>query len=156
MIDALAITAWSGRAAITLLAASLFASLHKKTKRHRRTLGLASFVTGAAHATFTIASPLVEDAAHLIYEPHLRAGATTLLVLAILAATSFPKYLKIPEWQALHRAIYAASALAIHHLALSSHATRLSLVLPAAAISLALVLRIVRAVSSIQTNPPAR
>lgn len=156
MIDELAITAWTGRAAIALLAASLLASLHKKTKPRRRALGLAAFVAGAAHASFTIASPLVEDATHLIYEPQLRAGATTVLVLAILAVTSFPKRFKIREWQALHRAIYAAAALALHHVALSSHATLLSLGLPAAAIGLALLWRILRAATAFQMNPPAR
>jgi methionine sulfoxide reductase heme-binding subunit len=141
-LDAITAARLSGQLAIGLLILSLFASLHPKTRPYRRTLGLLAFCAGTAHAIYTTSSPLVEDLTHLYYEPHLRAGATVLAILTILAATSFPARFAVREWKALHRLVYAAALLAILHIALSSHATRLSIALPLAAITTALLLRI--------------
>jgi sulfoxide reductase heme-binding subunit YedZ len=102
---------------------------------------LLSFCAAAAHAIYTTRSALVEDLSHLFYEPHLRAGATVLTILAILAATSFPAYLAVREWKALHRLVYAAALLAILHVLLSPHATELAIAAPATAIIAALAVR---------------
>jgi sulfoxide reductase heme-binding subunit YedZ len=147
-LDELAIAHVTGLLAIALLALSLLAGLHPKTISKRRTLGLLAFAAALAHAAYTIASPLVEDLSHLFYEPHLRAGATVLLVLAILAITSFPARLRVREWKALHRLVYVAALLALHHLWLSSHATRLALWLPTLAIAFALLFRVLRSQSA--------
>ena len=144
MIDAIAIARTSGQAAIALLFVTLFAGLHPKTKPKRRTLGLMTFALASIHALYAIASPLVEDLSHLVYEPHLRAGATTLAIFVVLAATSFPLLFKVPEWKALHRLIYAAMLLAFLHVVLSPHASRVEILAVAWALTAVLFSRAVR------------
>src|SRR5262245_16087359 len=134
----------SGQVALALLALSLFSSLFARTRKPRRALGLAATGVAALHALYALTSPLVEAAIHLVYEPHLRAGATALLILLVLSATSFPKWLRVPEWQALHRAVYAAALFALLHVWLSSHATRRALIISTTTVAAALSFRLAR------------
>lgn len=124
----------SGHAALLSLLLSL-------CRVRPRLTGLLASALGVLHALYTVRSPLVEELAHLVYEPHLRAGASTLFVLLVLAATSFPKIFHIPEWKLLHRLAYAAGLLAVHHVWLSSHASILAVVVPTLVVGLALAAR---------------
>jgi DMSO/TMAO reductase YedYZ heme-binding membrane subunit len=128
------LTRLSGHVALTCLLLSL-------CRIKARAFGLAAALFGAAHALYTVSSPLIEDVTHLYYEPHLRAGASVLFILLILAATSFPRVFRIPEWKLLHRLAYAAGLLAVHHVWLSSHATGAAIIAPAAVVGLALAAR---------------
>jgi sulfoxide reductase heme-binding subunit YedZ len=114
--------------------------------RHRRTFGLASLSAALLHLAIGAWTPLVADFALLLYEPHLRAGATALLVLLFMGATSFPSLvarLGIRQWKPLHRAVYPAALLVLHHALLSPHLPRTG----AVALSAAIVLLIARRLS---------
>jgi sulfoxide reductase heme-binding subunit YedZ len=100
--------------------------------KRQRTFGLGSLTFAVVHLTIGLATPLVADVILLIYEPHLRAGATALLVLFFLGATSFPRLVKragIKQWKPLHRAVYLAALLVLHHALLSPHLPRWGAVL---------------------------
>lgn len=133
-------TGWT--AALLLLAALA-------VRPARRPLGLWSAAAAALHAIGALLTPLVADPILLVYEPHLRAGATALLVLALLAATSWPalvKRLGIRQWKPLHRTVYAAALILVHHVWLSSHAPRIGVVGFGLAVVLLLLLRLRRSV----------
>lgn len=144
---ALALTRTGWVAALALVA-SLAASLHPRTRRLRRALGLGAAAAATLHAAWALASGWVAQASLLIAEPQLRAGATAWLVLALLALTSWPSVvrgLRLGHWRLLHRAVYAALLLALLHVALSSRAPVWALRALAGATALLLALRALRA-----------
>lgn len=87
----------------------------------RRTLGLAAFGYAAAHlATWSIFDlgldlrAIVED---VLERPYVTAGMAAFAILLALAVTSTRGWIKRlgARWVALHRAVYAAGALAVLH-----------------------------------------
>jgi DMSO/TMAO reductase YedYZ heme-binding membrane subunit len=115
-------TGWSafGLLAVTLAIGTICASW-------RRPFGLWTAAAAALHGAVSLESLLVPSIELLAYEPHLRAGASALVILAILALTSFGapvRALGLVHWKALHRSVYLALALAAHHVLLSPHAGR--------------------------------
>lgn len=157
----LAIAKGTGWVGLVALAATLGATLvgavfEVRVAPWRRAFGIAAAVGGGIHAALTISTPLVPSIELLIYEPMFRAGATTLVILAALATTSFSaptRALRIRRWRDLHFLAYVAAVTATHHVALSSHASVGWLVAIAAYFGLALVARlIVRR----RTRPPPR
>lgn len=145
-MDELSVARYSGLCALTLLASSLSASLHARTRRFRRALGLGAAAAALIHGVYAIASPLVEDLRHLFYEPHLRAGATALLILLVLFSTSFPKVVRVRDWDVLHRAVYFAALFALLHLWLSSHARRWDVIGASGTIAALFGIRLLRGV----------
>ncbi len=121
----------TGWLAVLALLASLSTSLaarwqlvHRaKLLRMRRVLGLAAFVLALLHAALVMGGLLAprsiaEAAALLSGLPYLRHGALALVLLAPLAATSFPTLnarLGLRTWSALHRLVYGAVVLAVLH-----------------------------------------
>jgi sulfoxide reductase heme-binding subunit YedZ len=115
------------------------------TGRWRRRFGLASWGAALVHFGATQATPLLPELALVIYEPHLRAGATALVVLTFLGATSFPTLvdrLRIRQWKALHRAVYFALLLVLHHALLSPHLPRFGAIALATAVILLIARRL--------------
>ncbi|MCB9647586.1 MAG: ferric reductase-like transmembrane domain-containing protein [Deltaproteobacteria bacterium] len=136
----------TGWLAAVLLVASLTVSL--VARRARRPLGLAAAGAAALHAGWSVAQGWVTPAA-LITEPQLRSGATALAILLLLTLTSWPSVvasLRLGHWRPLHRASYAAAALVVHHVALSSRAPLWGLAALAGAIASLLAIRVVRGV----------
>lgn len=87
----------------------------------RRTLGLAAFGYAAAHlATWSIfdlgldLEAIFED---VVERPYVTAGMAAFAILLALAATSTRGWIKRlgTRWVSLHRAVYAAGALAVLH-----------------------------------------
>jgi len=90
--------------------------------RFRRMLGLFTFFYGVLHflsygwldQSFDVEA-IAKDIAK---RPFILVGTTTLLLMLPLAATSFNRAIKalgVARWQRLHRAVYAAAALALLH-----------------------------------------
>ena len=137
----------SGAMAFALLLASLAMSPLTRFsgtshRRVRRALGLGAAATATAHLLFVTNSPLVPQLDLLIFEPHLRAGATAWVILAVLGATSFAPVIRRiggAPWARLHRLVYAAVLLAWLHVALSSR-TPVAWLLALAILILALLL----------------
>lgn len=87
--------------------------------RHRRTVGVSTFVYAAIHLTFQF---LHEDGWPTFWKdmrkPFLLAGMAIFLILLALAATSFnaaARWLGGRRWKNLHRLAYAAAPLAAYH-----------------------------------------
>ncbi len=111
----------------------------------RRALGLASAALVAAHVLVVWRSGWGLEAIQLLTEPHLRSGATATAVLCFMTLTSFPRLLRalrLGHWRLLHRAVYAAALLVIHHIALSAHAEPWQLGLWSVALLMLLGLRV--------------
>lgn len=102
---------------------------------NRRHLGVATFLVGLAHGTFSLvqfhafgnANPLVSllasegGPAGLSRFPFQPLGFAALLVLFLMAATSHDFWLanlSAPAWKRLHMAVYGAYALLVMHVAL--------------------------------------
>jgi sulfoxide reductase heme-binding subunit YedZ len=136
----------SGLLALTLLVASLL--IGPMAPKLRRAFGLASAVVAIAHFTISINTAFVAEWALLFYEPLLRAGASTLLILIALAITSFPARFQVARWKALHRLVYVAALLAYHHLWLSPHASRILIIGVPIAYVVAIALRLRRRAQS--------
>lgn len=90
--------------------------------RFRRMLGLFVFFYGVLHllsySWFDMGFDLAEIARDIAKRPFILVGSLALLLLALLAATSFNRAIKAlggKRWQALHRTVYAVAALAILH-----------------------------------------
>ncbi|UCU98510.1 sulfite oxidase heme-binding subunit YedZ [Acidovorax radicis] len=90
--------------------------------RFRRMLGLFVFFYGVLHllsySWFDMGFDLAEIARDIAKRPFILVGSLALLLLALLAATSFHRAIKVlggKRWQALHRAVYGVAALAILH-----------------------------------------
>jgi sulfoxide reductase heme-binding subunit YedZ len=90
--------------------------------RLRRMTGLYTFFYGVVHflcyAWLDMGFYLDDIAKDIAKRPFILVGATTLLLLLPLAATSFNRAIKAlgaARWQALHRSVYAISLLALLH-----------------------------------------
>lgn len=111
----------------------------------RRALGLASALIAAVHVGVVWTAGWGLRWADLVTEPQLRSGATALGVLGLMAATSWGplmRTLRLGHWPLLHRSVYAAAILLVHHVALSSHALPRALVAFAGGVLLLLLLRV--------------
>jgi sulfoxide reductase heme-binding subunit YedZ len=90
--------------------------------RLRRMLGLFTFFYALLHFTSyawldmgLVGADIVRD---IIKRPFILVGSAALLLLLVLAATSFNRAIKAlgaKRWQALHRSVYAIAALALLH-----------------------------------------
>ena len=90
--------------------------------RHRRAIGVATFVYGSLHWLAyawldkgLVWADLLKDVAK---RPFILVGTLAWLLLLPLAATSFNRAIKAlgaKRWQALHKAVYAIALLAILH-----------------------------------------
>ncbi|MFO7545289.1 MAG: protein-methionine-sulfoxide reductase heme-binding subunit MsrQ [Trueperaceae bacterium] len=118
--------------------------------RHRRTLGLTTFVYAALHlATYVVLdlgldlSRLAED---VLARPFITVGFVTWLILAVLALTSTDGWIRRlgPRWRRLHRWVYAAAALGTLHFFWSQKADRARPLQFAAVFAVLLALRLVR------------
>jgi methionine sulfoxide reductase heme-binding subunit len=90
--------------------------------RFRRMLGLFVFFYGVLHllsyAWFDMGFDLPDILRDIAKRPFILVGSLALLLLALLAATSFNRAIKAMgarRWQALHRTVYAVAGLAILH-----------------------------------------
>lgn len=109
---------------VTPLARALGAARWPSAARWRRALGLAACAGALVHALFALSS-WPSSLATLWDEPSLRAGITALLILLLLALTSFPALVKrvgLRGWKELHRLAYLALACAVWHALLQPYA----------------------------------
>lgn len=90
--------------------------------RFRRMLGLFVFFYGLLHllsyAWFDMGFDVPDIVRDIIKRPFILVGSLALLLLTLLAATSFNRAIKVMgarRWQALHRAVYVVAGLAILH-----------------------------------------
>ncbi len=90
--------------------------------RFRRMLGLFVFFYGMLHllsyAWFDMGFDMADIVRDIIKRPFILVGSLALLLLTLLAATSFNRAIKAlgaKRWQALHRSVYAVAGLAILH-----------------------------------------
>ncbi|MCE1191481.1 MAG: sulfoxide reductase heme-binding subunit YedZ [Acidovorax sp.] len=90
--------------------------------RFRRMLGLFVFFYGALHllsyAWFDMGFDVAEIVRDIFKRPFILVGFAALVLLLLLAATSFNRAIKrlgARRWQALHRSVYAAALLALLH-----------------------------------------
>ena len=110
--------------AIVLVLSPLRAAFPRSTlaatlQRHRRLIGVSTFVYAALHVTM-----------HFIYEggfgtfatdwkkPFIAVGLGAFTILLVLAATSFNaavRQLGARRWKWLHRLVYVAAALVVYH-----------------------------------------
>lgn len=90
--------------------------------RFRRMLGLFVFFYGVLHllsyASFDMGFELADIVRDILKRPFILVGSLALLLLVLLAATSFNRAIKAlgaKRWQALHRSVYGVAGLAILH-----------------------------------------
>lgn len=90
--------------------------------RFRRMVGLFVFFYAVLHllgyAVFDMGLDVGEMLLDVIKRPFILVGTLALLLLALLAATSFNgaiRWLGGARWRALHRAVYAVAVLAVLH-----------------------------------------
>jgi len=90
--------------------------------RWRRMLGLFTFFYGCVHflsfAWLDMGLDLTAIVADIAKRPFILVGATALLLMLPLAATSFNRAIKAlgaARWQALHRTVYAVALLGLLH-----------------------------------------
>jgi sulfoxide reductase heme-binding subunit YedZ len=90
--------------------------------RFRRMLGLFVFFYGVLHllsyAWFDMGFELADIVRDILKRPFILVGSLALLLLVLLAATSFNRAIKAlgaKRWQALHRSVYGVAGLAILH-----------------------------------------
>ncbi|MBX9834158.1 MAG: sulfoxide reductase heme-binding subunit YedZ [Burkholderiaceae bacterium] len=90
--------------------------------RFRRMFGLFVFFYGLLHllsySWFDMGFDVADIVRDIIKRPFILVGSLALLLLTLLAATSFNRAIKAmggKRWQALHRTVYAVAALAILH-----------------------------------------
>ena len=90
--------------------------------RFRRMLGLFVFFYGLLHllsyAWFDMGLEFADIVRDIIKRPFILVGSLALLLLGLLAATSFNRSIKAmggKRWQALHRSVYAVAGLALLH-----------------------------------------
>lgn len=89
----------------------------------RRAIGVSAFYFAALHGAIALFGQL-GGIANLVYLPDvfkwsLAFGAISLLILGLMAATSFDKVVKFMtfrKWKWLHRFVYAAGVLAVLHI----------------------------------------
>jgi len=90
--------------------------------RFRRMLGLFVFFYGVLHllsySWFDMGFDVPDILRDIAKRPFILVGTLALVLLAVLAATSFNRAIKAlggKRWQALHRTVYAVAGLAILH-----------------------------------------
>lgn len=90
--------------------------------RYRRMLGLFVFFYGVLHllsySWFDMGFDIPDILRDIAKRPFILVGTLALVLLALLAATSFNRAIKAlggKRWQALHRAVYAVAGLAVLH-----------------------------------------
>lgn len=90
--------------------------------RFRRMLGLFVFFYGVLHllsySWFDMGFEVADILRDIAKRPFILVGSLALLLLALLAGTSFNRAIKAlggKRWQALHRTVYAVAGLAILH-----------------------------------------
>lgn len=90
--------------------------------RFRRMVGLFVFFYAVLHmlsyAVFDMGLDMGEIVHDIAKRPFILVGSLALLLLTLLAATSFNhaiRWLGAARWRALHRAVYAVAALAVLH-----------------------------------------
>ena len=90
--------------------------------RFRRMLGLFVFFYAVLHllsySWFDMGFDVPDIVRDIIKRPFILVGSLALLLLSLLAATSFNRAIKAlgaKRWQALHRTVYAVAALAVLH-----------------------------------------
>jgi sulfoxide reductase heme-binding subunit YedZ len=90
--------------------------------RFRRMLGLFVFFYGVLHllsyAWFDMGFELADIVRDILKRPFILVGSLALLLLVLLAATSFNRAIKAlgaKRWQALHHSVYGVAGLAILH-----------------------------------------
>lgn len=115
---------WTLRALCLVLAVTPLRLLTSTPQlaRFRRMLGLFVFFYAVLHllsyAWFDMGFDVADIVRDIIKRPFILVGSLALLLLALLAATSFNRAIKAmgaKRWQALHRTVYAVAALAILH-----------------------------------------
>lgn len=90
--------------------------------RFRRMLGLFVFFYGLLHlvsyAWFDMGLEVADIVRDIVKRPFILVGSLALLILSLLAATSFNRAIKAmgaKRWQTLHRSVYGVAGLAILH-----------------------------------------
>ena len=90
--------------------------------RFRRMVGLWVFFYAVLHllayAVFDMELDVTEMLLDVVKRPFILVGTLALVLLALLAATSFNgaiRWLGAKRWRALHRAVYAVAALSVLH-----------------------------------------
>ncbi|WP_462388920.1 protein-methionine-sulfoxide reductase heme-binding subunit MsrQ [Acidovorax sp. Q11] len=115
---------WTLRALCLVLAVTPLRVLSATPQlaRFRRMLGLFVFFYGVLHllsyAWFDMGFDLADILRDIAKRPFILVGSLALLLLALLAGTSFNRAIKAlggKRWQALHRAVYAVAGLGILH-----------------------------------------
>lgn len=129
-----------GWVAAVWLVATLGASLVKRWRPWRRALGITTAWLSAIHLAASLSGPLNRAWTAAWSWPRYRAGMVALVLLLVLFATSFPKWVRVREWKALHRLVYPAALLVVAHVAQLSMAW-LALAL-AGTVAILLVLRL--------------
>jgi len=122
----------------------------------RRALGIHCAVLSWMHAAFGSTQGYDGSFAWLVEGAHMRAGLTALLILSVLAWTSFPagvRALSLRAWKELHRLAYLAFACAAQHTLLSPFAPRRWVLGTIAATLLLGVLRAVTKPARAPTSP---
>lgn len=120
----LAFGALCGALCVTPLARLLGPARWPGASRVRRALGLAACAAAVPHAVLALSS-WPSSLLALWNEPSLRAGITSLLVLLLLALTSFPALVRragLRGWKELHRLAYVALACAVWHAVMQPYA----------------------------------
>jgi sulfoxide reductase heme-binding subunit YedZ len=122
--------------------------------RHRRTLGLYAFAWASAHLLILVGLDYGWSfrllRADLQTKPFIWIGATALLILSALAATSFVVWKRRlgKNWKRLHRLVYVAVLLVVVHFAWARKANLASLsgdiAVPLAAGAIAVILLVLR------------
>ena len=115
---------WTLRALCLVLAVTPLRVLASTPQlaRFRLMLGLFVFFYGLLHllsyAWFDMGFDVADIVRDIVKRPFILVGSLALLVLTLLAATSFNRAIKAlgaRRWQALHRSVYAVAGLAILH-----------------------------------------
>jgi DMSO/TMAO reductase YedYZ heme-binding membrane subunit len=135
-----ALVALSGALCITPISRWL-----RESAKLRRALGLAAVSSALLHALLAVTrSPLVLR--EQLADAHLRFGLGALLVLGLLAITSFPRIvvlLRLHSWKELHRLAYVAWGCVLLHALLSAYAWTRGLFGLTAIVALVSLLRLV-------------
>jgi len=115
---------WTLRALCLVLAVTPLRVLTSTPQlaRFRRMLGLFVFFYAVLHllsySWFDMGFDVADIVRDIIKRPFILVGSLALLLLTLLAATSFNRAIKAmgaKRWQALHRTVYVVAALAILH-----------------------------------------
>jgi len=118
----------------------------KKSGEIRSGLGISTAIFASAHAIFVCWSGFIPDFLSLITEPQWRNGLSALIILLVLAASSFSKIKqagRITLWKPLHRLSYAAMLFSVLHIFISPYLDILTLISLAVMIIFLVLVRLV-------------